>query len=42
MINKDIENEEKSIARTESEQIKIDAEKISKLDSMEEEEENMK
>ena len=32
----------KDIGRTESEQIKIDAEKISKVDSMEEEEENLK
>ena len=30
------------VAQTESEQIKIDAEKISKVDSMEEEEENLK
>ena len=42
MINKDTENEESSNAKTESEQIKIDAEKISTLDSMEEEEASMK
>jgi len=35
-------DDDKNIAPTESEQIKIDAEKISKLDSMEEEEENLK
>jgi len=36
------EADEKEIARTESEQIKIDEEKIKKLDSMEEEEEALK
>ena len=40
-ITDKIDND-KDVAQTESEQIKIDAEKISKVDSMEEEEANMK
>ena len=42
IVNKDIEVDEDSAAATESEQIKLDEEKISKVDSMEEEEANMK
>ena len=42
IVNKDIEGDEDSAAATESEQIKLDEEKISKVDSMEEEEANMK
>ena len=42
MINKETNDDKKPDAPTETEQIKIDAEKISKLDSMEEEEESMK
>ena len=40
--NKQIEEDPKIVASTETEQIKIDEEKIKKIDSLEEEEEELK